>query len=80
MKIKLVKHNKNGKEEIISRFFMKKNKIMSNPKKAIKVLEPIKNWKDGKPEELLTIKDGLKYLENLPYTFRTPYCMAIVEK
>ena len=80
MKVKIVKYNvKTRGEELLAVFSLKDGKVVSEPEGYLKAMDPIRNYKEKKPEEKLTPKDGRKFLENMPYSFRSPYGMAILE-
>jgi hypothetical protein len=80
MKVKLVKYNaKTRGEELVAVLSLKDGVVVCEPEEWIKVMEPIRNYKENKIREWLTPKDGKKFLENMPFSFRSPYGMAILE-
>ena len=80
MKVKLVKYDKNAKQTVLAVFSLKDGEVVCEPEEWLKGMEPIRNYKENKIREWLTPKDGKKFLENMPYTFRNPYCMAMEVK
>jgi len=80
MKIKLVKYDADANQTVLAVFSLKDGKVVCEPEGYLKDMEPIRNYKEKKEWEWLTPKDGKKFLENMPYSFRTPYGMAMEVK